>query len=358
MQLTTSSCVSPVKENRIEYIDALRGMTMILVIYSHIAIWCFDNVNMGYNDAFIKFRMPLFFFISGWLFYKADKIWSKETICNILKKKFMVQIIPFLFFMILYASIFNEPEYHSSFEGKYGYWFTFSLFEYFVIYIAIEALFNKHSTNKLEFVVLLFMLALSVMAYYYEQVKYSCSLGIWRPILTALSFSKIKYIIFFWLGTFVKKNFTLFVYITDNKYLIATCIGIFFFLQIVPCTTTFYVFQYLLYFFSGLTGIIMLFTYFRIYKDIFKKSKIIGKLLQYIGRRTLDIYLLHYFFLPYHMTSIGTWLSQHSNKSVDMLIILVLALWIIAISLLVSSFIRLSPFLGHYLFGVKYENYK
>lgn len=40
------------KSNRIEYIDALRGMTMILVVYSHIAFWGFDNVNMGFNDVF------------------------------------------------------------------------------------------------------------------------------------------------------------------------------------------------------------------------------------------------------------------------------------------------------------------
>ena len=54
---------------RLEYIDALRGFTMILVVFAHI-------INYGYhitdakaetmdtfNNLFIRFRMPLFFFI-------------------------------------------------------------------------------------------------------------------------------------------------------------------------------------------------------------------------------------------------------------------------------------------------------
>jgi len=341
-----------ISSKRIEYIDALRGMTMILVVYSHIARWGFDNVHMAYNDIFIRFRMPIFFFISGWLFFKIERIWNKSTIYSILKKKFMVQIIPFLFFMSLYMFLFNAPEYHSSFEGKYGYWFTFSLFQYFVIYIAIESLLNKQRTNKNELIVMIIMFVLSFTAYYYEHIKFFADLGIWRPILSILSFSKIKYIIFFWLGTFVKKNFSSFIHITDNQYLIALCIGIFISLHIWPYSTNLG-FDFISFLLSGATGIIIIFTFFRKNKTHFSKNKKIGAVLQYIGQRTLDIYLLHYFILPYHMNSMGIWLSQHSSKSIDMIIILFISLWIIAISLLISNIIRLSPFLGHYLFGVK-----
>ena len=339
--------------NRIEYIDALRGVTMILVVYSHIAFWCLDNVNLAYNDIFVRFRMPTFFFISGWVFYKVDRLWHKDTICSILKKKFMVQIIPFLFFMLLYVYIFNGPEYKTTFESKYGYWFTYSLFQYFVIYIGVEALFNRKQTNKKEILVMLIMLALSIMAFYYEQIKYTTDLGIWRKILTLLSFSKIKYIFFFWLGTYIKKNYSSFIRITNNQYVIAICLGIFLVFLICPKTITNYTFEYISFLFCGITGIFIIFTFFRKNEKIFSKNKRIGSVLQYIGKRTLDIYLLHYFILPYHMHSIGTWLYQNSNKSLDMLIILILSLWVLSISLLISNIIRLSPFLAHYLFGVK-----
>ena len=59
------------KPNRIGYIDALRGMAMILVVYFHIAAYGFGSYELGYNDIIERFRMPTFFFISGWLFYKA-----------------------------------------------------------------------------------------------------------------------------------------------------------------------------------------------------------------------------------------------------------------------------------------------
>lgn len=345
--------MEPNTTNRIEFIDALRGVTMILVVYHHIAFWSLDNRDIAYNDIFIRFRMPIFFFISGWVFYKANRLWYKDTICSILKKKFMVQIIPFLFFMLLYMYLFNGPEYMTSFESKYGFWFTFSLFEFFVIYIGIEALLNKRQTNKGEYLVMIIMLALSFTAYYYEQIKYTTDLGIWRPVLTCLSYSKMKNIIFFWLGTYIKKNYSSFIRITDNQYVIAICISIFFAFIICPITIANYTLEYISYLFSGVTGIIIIFTFFRKNEKHLSKDKRIGSVLQYIGKRTLDIYLLHYFIIPYHLDSISAWLTQNSYKSIDMLIILVFSLWILSLSILISNIIRLSPFLGHYLFGVK-----
>ena len=334
--------------NRIEYIDALRGMTMILVVYSHVAYWCFNNSHLAYNDIFICFRMPTFFFISGWVFYKIGRTWDKSTICTILKKKFMVQIIPFLVFMLLFVNLFKGPDYPYSFEDKYGYWFTFSLFEFFVIYIVAEFLLNKQAKNKKEIIVLFLMLLLSITAFFYEQVKFNVHLGIWKPVLTLFSFSKIKYLFFFWLGTFVKKNFASFIRLTDNQYLIAACLCLFLILLWGPDIKT----NYITFLLSGISGTIILFTFFRKHEAIFSKTNRFGLTLQYIGQRTLDIYLIHYFVLPYHMNYFATWLSQYSHKTIDMLIILIISFWIVFISLLISNIFRLSPFLSHYLFGV------
>ena len=343
------------KKNRVEYIDALRGFTMIFVVCHHVAYWCLDNNELGYNEFFIKFRMPTFFFISGWLFYRIDRIWNKDTICSILKKKFMVQIIPSLFFMLLYMYLFSGPEYKTTFDTKYGFWFTLSLFEYFVIYIGIEALFNKAQSNKKEVGVMLFMLALSILAFYYEQVRFDYNLGIWRQLLTLLSFSKTKYIIFFWLGTYVRKNYSSFLRFTDNQYVIAIslCIFLLFTVHSKQIYNSNNELRLVSFLFSGLTGIILVYTFFRKNEVHFSNNTRIGKGLQYIGQRTLDIYLLHFFVLPYHMHNVGNWLSEHSNKSVDLLIILFLSLWIIIISILLSKIIRLSPFLGHYLLGAR-----
>ena len=66
---------------RIGYIDAMRGFTMILVVYSHICHFCLGDSLLGFNATFFLFRLPCFFFISGWLFKVTDPVWS------IIKKK-------------------------------------------------------------------------------------------------------------------------------------------------------------------------------------------------------------------------------------------------------------------------------
>ena len=52
---------------RIEYIDALRGFTMILVVFHHIMSLGMGIESSVCSSLFITFRMPLFFFISGWM---------------------------------------------------------------------------------------------------------------------------------------------------------------------------------------------------------------------------------------------------------------------------------------------------
>lgn len=43
------------KERRISYIDAMRGFTMILVVYSHICHFCLGDSLIGYNRIFSCF---------------------------------------------------------------------------------------------------------------------------------------------------------------------------------------------------------------------------------------------------------------------------------------------------------------
>ena len=57
------------QNKRIVHIDALRGLAMLLVVYSHSLMLLTSNTNLSdLNGLFIKFRMPLFFFIRDTLF--------------------------------------------------------------------------------------------------------------------------------------------------------------------------------------------------------------------------------------------------------------------------------------------------
>lgn len=77
--------------------------------------------------------------------------------------------------------------------------------------------------------------------------------------------------------------------------------------------------------------------------------------MQYVGRHTLDIYLLHYFFLPTLPVLAGV---VRGVAVIELSVTLIISIIIIMITLLVSEVIRSSDFLAHYLFGAKSKKYK
>ena len=102
---------------------------------------------------------------------------------------------------------------------------------------------------------------------------------------------------------------------------------------------------------GGVLGMTMIFAAFR-----YMSTRISSFFpLTYIGTRTLDVYLLHYFVLPRFLLLYAPQLRVYDSKPLEFVVALVLALMVVAICLLASYLIRLSPILAHYLFGVKYE---
>ena len=52
---------------RQNYIDNIRGLCILLVIYHHIILYGMPEYNSSLNKIMISFRMPMFFFISGYV---------------------------------------------------------------------------------------------------------------------------------------------------------------------------------------------------------------------------------------------------------------------------------------------------
>lgn len=338
---------------RIGYIDALRGMAIILVVYFHISAYGFGSYVIGYNDTIERFRMPLFFFISGWLFKYINR-----TTTGIIKQKFIVQIVPTAFFLLLYLCVFDHLTFNSFGSDKKGYWFTYVLFEFFVVYLGFKALFNKHNTKKGELYTLSGILFLSISAFYYSTcyTQYADELGIWKTILGLFSFVKFKHIIFFWLGTFVKKHFDSFIQLTNKPLYICLLLGLFVVLNVFPIVFSIKGFEYIAYLLVGVSGVFVTFTLFRHLSTLSSNiCNFPSSVLRYVGTRTLDIYLIHYFFLPYHIEYLADSLNLQEKPFLCMMISLPLTLGVIAISLFVSYIIRLNPFLGKYLLGAKIE---
>ena len=105
----------------------------------------------------------------------------------------------------------------------------------------------------------------------------------------------------------------------------------------------------------SLTGLVILFSFFRKKQALFSQETKIGRTMQYVGRRTLDIYLIHFFLLPRSL-SIFTLFKDHPMPVIELLASSLIAILIIAVALIISNIIRLSPWLAHWLFGAKTSN--
>lgn len=135
-----------ITNKRIEYIDALRGFTMILVVLHHIT----QPSQSFINDLFITFRMPLFFFVSGYITFKANETWNLTNVINKAIKKIKIQLIPTIIFGLIFTYTIQNCNLTSFIlhPYKFGYWFTLVLLEIFIIYYSINLILNKLQINK------------------------------------------------------------------------------------------------------------------------------------------------------------------------------------------------------------------
>lgn len=236
-------------------------------------------------------------------------------------------------------------------DSKSGYWFTYTLFIYFVFYSFIRWFLyifrcNDIITDSVVFFSgFIFYMLFSVRSIFY-------SLPVDQNVSALLSMNHWGYFLFFIIGTLFKK------YYVNLQLLLDKNIVIFLFLLIFFGANVFYGFlltncQNLLFFLTAISGVVLIFSFFRINQSSFDKEKTIGRCLQYIGRRTLDVYLLHYFFLPVGLLDVSSVLRNHPMPIIEFVITLVISLIIIGGCLISSNILRMSPAMSYLLFGVK-----
>ena len=326
------SCPKP----RIGYIDALRGFTMLLVVCWHIVY--FSKVRIfGVLEFFALFRMPLFFFISGFILYKKDYVWNISNSIKFLSKKFLVQIIPTVIFLSLYMFIFSLNTFTDRLNG---YWFTITLFEYFLIYSLSNLLIKKGIIR------VIFLLICAIFLYFITENTW-CQNN--YPLTYKYLLYNLQFFIFFIIGTIAKKHFEkICKYVFGNNLIMMLVIAIMFIGSILYINKFFVDLEVKLV--LSILGIFSVFYFFMRNGEYMDNSRI-GKVLQFIGRRTLDIYLLHYFFIN---DSIA-WVKNIGIESPTIVLTIAIAtsFIIVGFCLLLSKFLRTNPLLGKILFGAK-----
>ena len=171
--------------------------------------------------------------------------------------------------------------------------------------------------------------------------------------LMLLSVHQWRFFIFLVLGTLVREHFDVVQQWLDGKWLVAVCVV--FYLVVNALGDVLPVRAIAMRGLLSLAGLVVVFSFFRSKQALFSRETALGRTMQYVGRRTLDIYLIHYFLIPMQLNFV-TVFTDHPMPVIEATVSSIIAIVIIAASLLVSEIIRLSPWLAHWLFGAKYRH--
>ena len=368
--------ITQTKKPRMEWLDALRGFTMIMVVANHVAQIGFEEQwkHSSSLQFLLLFRMPLFFFISGFLAYKASQVWDLRNLGTLVLKKMRVQLIPTICFFLLATAILKpsfwpglEESFHSPTKG--GYWFTLVLLYMFLIYYPfayleskITSLFSKNKAFWISaaLITLLFLVSLAFYDSCYQPRYFSWAKGyrgsmtdIHRFLLDSSLGQLMLWMPFFLFGNIAHRYWNGFQKLMDSKWFFPIIV-----LLAILCTMDALKWRTLRMAWAIIpqTGAMFLLLlialmYFRNYKHYFTKMTIIGASLQYIGRRTLDIYLIHFLFVP-SLPSVGLFFKSYQHNFItDTTLSVLFALLVIGFSIITSNILRISPFLKKWLFG-------
>ena len=336
--------------NRIGFIDALRGFSMILVLYGHIEIFSLYGFHHDtvIGTIIMSFRMPLFFFISGFVLALSEK--NDFSLTKEISKKARVLLVPTCIIGALYVILFCGADFISAIRNaaKFGYWFTFVSFEIFLIYF-----FLKRFKVGLGWALLLGLVFYALKL----PLKLNATLC---EIGNVLSLHYLfEFFQFFVLGVICSKHKEMFFKRIQAGFPILFAIYVL--LLYIKIAVIGFDFRSNLYlhiistlndWILGYLGISIVLAIFKKYAPSFEKTTRCGRTLQYIGRRTLDIYLLHYFLLP-SLPMVGDFFKQNPNLVLELTLGITLSLMVIGCCLLVSSILRTNDWIGYWLFGLK-----
>ena len=360
---------------RLGWLDALRGFTMILVVTNHVALKSFA-MQIKWSAAiqfFLLFRMPLFFFISGFLAYKAGRVWNARTLGELSLKKLRVQIIPTVVFFLLFLAMIPTTPFVESLSKalassmKAGYWFTLVLLYMLLTYYLFSYLESKLSSFHLPLFTfhlplssfllpLLFIVSLCLFETCYLPKYFSWASGHKGPQNEFLNYTSLvemfRYFPFFLFGNIVHRYWEQAQRLMDSRWLFpaVTILATVCTIEVLKWHTLHLAWASLPHTLAMFLLLSMVFMFFRHYHEFFEQTRL-GTSLQFIGRRTLDIYLLHYFFLP-KLPMVGEFfrVNRH-NFILDTTASLVIALLVIGFCIITSQLLRVSPFFKKYLFG-------
>lgn len=154
-------------KGRVAWIDVMRGIGIFLVVFAHI----YQNKANGINNIIFTFHMPLFFFISGYVYQKKEEGFDKyfiRKIKQIVVPYFVWVVLSFVYWVVLERSFRSAEAQISVAKGFAGifraeyYWIMYNVVLWFLpVLFGVEILFELLMRLKVHPYVKICMVILS-----------------------------------------------------------------------------------------------------------------------------------------------------------------------------------------------------
>ncbi|MCH5328272.1 MAG: acyltransferase family protein [Coprobacter sp.] len=325
-------------KTRIGYIDAIRGITIILVVYSHILLAARIPIHTSkINDLLTTVRMPLFFFISGYFVYSAR--YTASLFARRAKNRLTGQLYPTLVCWTMACLLFTDRDFSVlPFDTwKQGYWFTVAAVEMFFLTAPLFVLLSGWKAPRSIRNLVLITGGILLEYLLLEKIDVSNS---WVGLFSLRAIR--GYFPFFLAGILFKLNEDMLSPVLTNRY----TAGIAFLLFVLGYNKVIFLPRFC----DGILGI--LFIHYAVYRlfcfKTVSQSSLAG-ILCHIGTMTLEIYLLHYFCI-HALDPVwkNGWLAAQVNTWAELPLVLTSSVVIVSMCLAIVRVlkqIRLYPLL-------------
>lgn len=339
--------------SRIVYIDSIKGLAILLMVMGHVIPSYFSNpyeiLDEGPRSAMFLFRfiysfhMPLLMFCAGVFAVKNESIGIKQVGYSIWKR------IQSLIFPSIFAGGILWLQ-----RGGFGYWFLWILFQFVLVTLMICVICDKiPKYGRHIFCIVLCVISLCIMLFLNRLMPYER-----LPLIDVEHWRLYPY---FCLG------------VINSQYRLIDNV----FSKNIVFTIALIIFGILTYWITimgnhipkqSITGCLLpisaILTIVYLFREGLNGSSQIEQWLQYLGAHSLEVYILHLFFLP-KLYQIGECVLKLANTDggrtvffVQFISSLLLSIIIIYMCYMVMNIINKSSILSLLLLGRKSEKYE
>ena len=342
------------KRKRLDYIDAMRGFAILFIVFGHIPLYCYgiaDEQLSSFRALTSLLQLPMFFFVSGFVLNPQKMLTGGVKTCF---SKFRQLIVPALLFGGIYVFI-NDIDiiYCLTDNFKCGYWFTLILFEFIIIQCLWEYVAKTLNINNKRKIYIILSVVIALGIYVLSMPTVSNRLG---RVSGIVGIPMLRYYMYFAAGQLIRLNLeNLFQYKYRDTLVSVIIFG---FLLSAVYNWCFNVelsglLFHVNFIIFELFALLSVFVFFFKKRTCFSSSLRASKAITFIGRRTLDIYLLHYFFLPKDLSVFGHYFVNHPAPIFELAFGGIVTILIVAVCLIVSEILRQSTFCRKWLLGAR-----